>query len=111
MLVDHRVHPHPEDTADAATLASWARITREYEARNYTKLGGAATRHVTRRHKNFHAKAPYDGSYGVDVSSGIGTGTWQCLVNAGYSSVRSAAALATLHTHHSSPESLPDPGA
>ena len=78
------VRPHPEETADAATLANWARIRAELEARNYTRPSSKDVHHIT-RHRKFAAGEPLSGAYGVDVSSWVGQSTWSCLKNNGYS--------------------------
>lgn len=66
---------HPQYTADLDTLAHWARIKASYEARNYTRTPRKAT--GGRRPFPFaNVSSPYDGVYGVDVSSAQGIGTW-----------------------------------
>jgi hypothetical protein len=63
--------PHPEDTADEATLANWARIRKELEARNYSMPTNVGR--------------PDSGTFGVDVSSWVGELAWLCMRAQGYS--------------------------
>lgn len=79
------VRPHPETTATPAIRANWARITKELEARNYTRPSAESVHHISKNHKLFDATAPYGGAYGVDVSSFQGESTWSCLTSSGYS--------------------------
>jgi len=77
------VRPHPESVATPETLALWAKVRREMEARNNTRptrqqlydLG-----YITKEELN----APMSGSYGVDVSSWQGESTWACMKGKGY---------------------------
>jgi hypothetical protein len=61
--------PHPEVTATPETLALWAKIRGELEARNYSRpASGAGV-----------VGQLGAGTFGVDVSSWIGETTWSCI--------------------------------
>jgi len=73
--------PHPEEVATPETLALWAKVRKELEARNYTRPTNKQL------HELGYTKdlaAPNSGAYGVDVSSWVGQSTWTCIKNANY---------------------------
>jgi GH25 family lysozyme M1 (1,4-beta-N-acetylmuramidase) len=72
------IRPHPEETADAATLALWAKVRGEMAARNYTRPTKAQLKELG------YPTSPDDGVYGVDISSWVGESTWSCMIQSGY---------------------------
>jgi len=77
-VLNPRPAAHPESTADASTLALWAKVRGELEARNYSRPTKSQLVELG------YPTSPMDGVYGVDVSSWVGQSTFSCMLSSGY---------------------------
>jgi len=77
--------PHPESVATPETLALWAKVRKEMEARNNTRPTRQQLYDLGYISKEEMLQAPMDGAFGVDVSSWLGQSTWSCVKDKGYS--------------------------
>jgi len=73
---------HPEEVATPETLALWAKVRKELEARNYSRPTQEQLYELGYT-KDLSA-SPNAGNYGVDISSFISPGTFGCMKNNNY---------------------------